>query len=628
MTDTSQASQPELWSGGGADDREMAQARDAAEPIDVGMALDDVDDASGQQAAQPQVDHTDDHEANACSGAESGQLVGTQGPERSSQAAVDVTPCANDDTGDERPSRTRGSMLWAAYGDALGFVSELVDKKGLERRTQGASLDHLLDWKRRIGGRWGVDAVLPAGCWSDDTQLRMAVSRSISGHGFDVEIFARIELPVWLSYALGGGRASKAAAKNFGKPRALWYANTFPGWTSAGGNGAAMRIQPHVWVSRGLDDGYMLDVITDSVCTHGHPRAIVGACFHAATLAHCIDTGAAPDGDTCVDIAVGVGGALRLIEEHPILGSTWSGLWEQATGEKFGDHWRRTVDELLAAIHAATECVKTADSFELAYAGVIERLGLTKAEQRGSGILTTVAAAAVATAAPKAHDGMVVTANAVGTDTDTIASMAGALLGACDGAADPPEEPLDTEYLRQEADRLTAISQGRRTLSYPYPDMLTWTAPPTQADAMVSDNGTLAVEGLGQVTQLQAEPMYTTREDFAWEWVRTNFGQTLLIKRRPEVKPRAARNDPAPPAVSVDTSRSRQHQEHDKQPPVARLTRRSERGARTADGAIIEARRKISDDAALGSIVRDIARERSLSGFLDFMRNIREDLRR
>ena len=66
----------------------------------------------------------------------------------------------------------------------------------------------------------------------------MAVSRSIGSHGFDVETFARIELPVWPSYALGGGRASKAAAKNLGKSSALWYANTYRGWKNAGGNGS------------------------------------------------------------------------------------------------------------------------------------------------------------------------------------------------------------------------------------------------------------------------------------------------------------------------------------------------------------------------------------------------------
>ena len=64
-------------------------------------------------------------------------------------------------TGNERAERTRGSMLWAAYGDALGFVSELVDRHGLERRTQGAPLNHLMAWERRVGGRLGIDTVLP-----------------------------------------------------------------------------------------------------------------------------------------------------------------------------------------------------------------------------------------------------------------------------------------------------------------------------------------------------------------------------------------------------------------------------------------------------------------------------------
>ena len=167
-------------------------------------------------------------------------------------------------------------MLWAAYGDALGFISELTDEKGLRRRTRGAPLDRLMAWTRRVGGRGGVSVELPAGCWSDDTQLRLAVSRSIGNHGFDVETFARIELPVWPSYALGGGRASKTAAKNLATHNTPWYANTFSDWHKAGGNGTAMRIQPHVWASSDLEEGYLLDVITDSICTHGHPRATSG----------------------------------------------------------------------------------------------------------------------------------------------------------------------------------------------------------------------------------------------------------------------------------------------------------------------------------------------------------------
>ncbi len=79
--------------------------------------------------------------------------------------------------GDDRRARTRNSMLWAAYGDALGFVSELVGDKVLQKRTGGEPLNHLMAWERRVGGRAGVTVRLLAGSWSDDTQFRLAVSR-------------------------------------------------------------------------------------------------------------------------------------------------------------------------------------------------------------------------------------------------------------------------------------------------------------------------------------------------------------------------------------------------------------------------------------------------------------------
>ena len=110
---------------------------------------------------------------------------------------------------------------------------------------------------------------------------------------------------------------------------------------------------------------------------------------------------------------------------------------------------------------------------------------------------------------------------------------------------------MDSEYLRKEADRLTAISQGHRASSHRYPDVLTWTAPQTQADALVNDDGSPAVEGLGTrgAGGRVVGPIYAARQNFAWEWVRANFGQTLLIKRRPELKPLEAGNHVTPPTA-------------------------------------------------------------------------------
>ena len=501
-----------------------------------------------------------------------------------------------------------------------------MDEKGLRRRTGGAELDRLMAWTRRVGGRRGVEVELPAGCWSDDTQLRMAVSRAIGRHGFDVESFARVELPVWLSYALGGGRASKAAAANLGKRDVPWYANTFGGWVDAGGNGAAMRVQPHVWASADLDADYMLDVITDSVCTHGHPRAIVGACYHAATLAHCLREGARPDSSRCEEIAAGLEDVPSLMEGHWSLSSTWVALWEQATGERLRDAWRVTVGELRIAIRRAIDAVDGAEGTAGTYRRVADRLGLKESGQRGSGILTPVAAVAVAAAASSAHEGVVVAANELGTDTDTIASMAGALLGACGPPPEPPERPLDADYLVREADRLAAIAAGEDVAHHPYPDILTWAAPRTQADALVRADGQLAVEGLGAVSQIAADPLWTARRDFAWQWVRTDLGQTLLIKRRPEVRSSKSGNALVPRPARATTSR----REPAGGSPADTPDRSRTEPFSSADlqSALRFARKWIDQDDALGRTVRRVAEEGTLTDLVALVTELRDDLRR
>lgn len=528
---------------------------------------------------------------------------------------------------DPRVRSTRHSALWAAYGDALGFISELTSEKGLRARTGGEALDRLLPWRRRVGGRGGVSVQLPAGCWSDDTQLRMAVSRAISDRGFDAEAFARIELPVWPSYALGGGRASKAAAKNLGKPTTLWHANTFPGWFEAGGNGAAMRIQPHVWSSSDLEEDYLTDVIANSVCTHGHLRAIVGACFHAKTLAHCLRTGSVPEPQQCQNIADELEEAFLLIESHRSIGSTWIGLWERETGKRLRDEWRATVSELRVTIERATVEADEPREAVSAYETICERLGLEAGHQRGSGILTSVAAVALAWTAPNPHEGLVVAANALGTDTDTIATMAGALFGACDGVDQPPEDVLDRTYLLDEADRLVAVARGNPVSGHSYPDPLSWTAPRTQADALVSNDSRLMVEGLGAVAETDQATSWTPRKNFGWQWVRTDFGQTLLIKRRPELRPLENGNSMAPPAAPADIPLSRRRS---RPPSKARhrqgLARRGQ--GVDIDRAIEYVRQNIENDRVLGYTIREFARRGTLSDLSLLIGKLHDDLQR
>ena len=267
-----------------------------------------------------------------------------------------------------RIQRTVGSMLWAAWADALGFISELTDDAGLRRRLRGRPLDAPVRWTRRIGGKFGADMVLPAGCYSDDTQLRLATARAVHGAGFDVEAFARIELAVWPSYALGGGRASKAAAAQMAKPGTPWFANFYAGWLEAGGNGVAMRIQPHVWAAPypAVLGQHVLDVIVNGITSHGHPRALVGAVLHALSLGFAMENGHVPETSRWPEFADLTEEAVNLLGNNQQLDTLWRPTWESRVGTPFAKAWQETVSECREILPLAAEAAADSSATEKA----------------------------------------------------------------------------------------------------------------------------------------------------------------------------------------------------------------------------------------------------------------------
>lgn len=444
-----------------------------------------------------------------------------------------------------RAERVIRSAVWAAWADALGFISELTDERGLQRRLgkNGSSLVVPVEWRRRVGGKFGAEAVLPAGCYSDDTQLRLAVGRAVTGGGFDVEAFARVELPVWPSYALGGGHASKAGAKNLAKPDAAWFANFYEGWTNSGGNGAAMRIQPHVWSATdpaGLGP-HLVDVVADAVTTHGHPRALFGAVLHAAALGDVLSTGTVPSPDRWQSLLATATAALPLVQSHTEIDGFWRPTWERQAGKPFADAWNDTAAEceklLALAADIPLDAAGASDEGTLTrgYASLVAQLGLSGDEFRGSGTHTVVAALALSAAVGSDVRAAAVTASgAIGTDTDTIATMAAAVSAAADGA-EPVPDVLDGEYIVREAERLALIAAGETTERFSYPDLLNWVAPRTQSDACGLVGDQLALAGIGWCEPVEEFDEFESRGSI-WRWLRTDFGQTVLAKQRTELQ--------------------------------------------------------------------------------------------
>ncbi len=466
-----------------------------------------------------------------------------------------------------RERQAQRSALWAAYGDALGWISELTDAKGLKRRTDGVALEAPLAWKRRIGGRSGVTVSLPQGCYSDDSQLRLATSRAIRCDGFDVEAFARVELPIWRGYALGAGKGTSAAATNMTKSRVAWFANRFKGWTESGGNGAAMRIQPHVWAARSPENAatFLPDVVRNSICTHSHPVGLLGAVLHSLTLAFAVVRGRPPSPDDVLALTKEAALLPQIVDGDVEVASYWRTAFERDSGD-FERAWARAVAQSRRAVESVAEGV---EGGRVDYAQVVTRLGLAEPQRRGSGILTAVAAVSLTWLKTPPEEALRIAANAIGTDTDTIATMAGAILGMV-AEHDPPVEVLDAELFRSEASRLTAVAFDKEVSSHRYPDLVDWVAPKGRADTLVcAANGTLRIIGLGPAKPI-SDAIPSSASGFAWQWVRAAFGQTLLVKHR--VPLRKDRESDRRLAPTGDATRPARVEENLVGPPDMQLT--------------------------------------------------------
>lgn len=459
----------------------------------------------------------------------------------------------------ERIRRVTSSMLWAAWADALGFISELIDARGLRRRLGGANeLTEPVEWKRRVGGKFGVSATLPAGCYSDDTQLRLATARALSARGFDVEAFTAVELALWPSYALGGGRATKSAAAGFTKPDMPWFANFFDGWVDAGGNGAAMRIQPHVWAATtpvGLGR-HLQDVLINSLTTHGHPRALVGAVLHAVALGEVLLTGEVQSPQGWKSLIDTTDRAVDLLYDNDMVATVWIPAWEKTTGTSLREAWRDTITETHELLTVASDHVPALMEDQTAsndaYSALCNRLGLRDDATRGSGTATVVAALALAAAhRTDPRKCSLIACRALGTDTDTIATIAAAMVGAASVHLEIPTQVQDSEYLIAQARRLASLAEGAPVESTSYPDLLAWQPPRSQLDAVGFVDGRLALAGLGMLApQPESEPVAS--RGARWQWFQSDFGATFLLKHREEGQLRELPSGNRPPRSGHD----------------------------------------------------------------------------
>ncbi|MFN8512021.1 MAG: ADP-ribosylglycohydrolase family protein [Chloroflexia bacterium] len=189
-----------------------------------------------------------------------------------------------------------GALLGVAIGDALGWPNERPRSRADSPKGGGTASSEAVfeSWSRFAGGRfWNHLEEIEAGSYSDDTQLVLATARSVLLERQWFTYLCNQELPAWLLYERGGGRATLVAARSWQRGIPPWQAsnrgaNYAQEYFQAGGNGVAMRIIPHALLRSQTPQSLYRQILMNGIATHGHPRALVGALLYGFAASYVI----------------------------------------------------------------------------------------------------------------------------------------------------------------------------------------------------------------------------------------------------------------------------------------------------------------------------------------------------
>lgn len=324
--------------------------------------------------------------------------------------------------------RTQGALVASSIGDALGWPNE--GKSGNQGKYQDSN-NRFVSWKRKNKTPYWHVETIKAGEYSDDTQLMLAISRSLLTNDW-ISHFTQKEYPFWLTYERGAGRAVLKAAALWKKGERPWENENFRRqYFMAGGNGGAMRILPHVIknISKSIDD-VLDEVVEDVIVSHGHPRAILGATCYAYALYYLIKK------DNVLSFAELVN---TLIDGRKKWGgvpnrnkfSEWLNIAQNSAGYIYSDEWNNCYTSMLKVFNyinvALGEGILSDDKSVLDYIGAFSKAS-------GAGDVAVLSAVYFFSKYVNSPElAISIPANMLGIDTDTIASMTGGLVGAFHG---------------------------------------------------------------------------------------------------------------------------------------------------------------------------------------------------
>ncbi len=439
---------------------------------------------------------------------------------------------------------TYSALVSIAVADALGWQTEhLRRREDIERLFGVKFIDSFHKYQRRRGSLFqGYTDLVQEGDYSDDTQLTLATARSILPDGaFDPDYFSKVELPALKLYLRGGGSTVKAAVEKIARVKARWFTNFFTyrspkgeklDYRDSGANGVAMRIAPHALANRENPQKGVIGVWQNAVCTHGHPRAIVGALAHFWALILLLRQADADEESL-------IKGVLDGISESGLPQSwefqQWKSLWEEGRGP---GSFSRTYEETLKEYQRLVSLLRS-HLFDEGDHPFLKEVGAFNRSTRGSGLVAAVAALFFFLKYRNdPRKAILRIVNHLGLDTDTIASMTAALYAASGQAVLPElwEKVQDYEYL--------ASAQEGKLPRLPGADFFKKTKKATSLEThppleMAQRGGTISHSLFGSGRVLEVIKQNPPPKEVVMVRVRWDYGQSMVFTKLPQGSKRA-----------------------------------------------------------------------------------------
>ncbi|HKJ04308.1 MAG TPA: ADP-ribosylglycohydrolase family protein [Geopsychrobacteraceae bacterium] len=169
-------------------------------------------------------------------------------------------------------SRFVGCLLGSAFGDALGAAVEMQSCGDI--RQQFGQVRDFLPHDKGFG------------CYTDDTEMTLALARSLIVRGqVDAAVCSRHYAEAF-SPERGYGRSAVKIIEALAEGADYRQTGTMLFSQGSFGNGAAMRIAPVGLLYRDASEKILRQAVFDAVCcTHVHPEAVEAASLQALSVA-------------------------------------------------------------------------------------------------------------------------------------------------------------------------------------------------------------------------------------------------------------------------------------------------------------------------------------------------------